>query len=149
MTYTLQMDRHGNTIVCRGADVRNGYRIVSEGTYAECNASRADAVATTERRATTAAAHYDGRWGTMNERDAVAAGIDWIDGSSHGGFILSADRVAAMPADLRRESFTNDNYFEEDCSAAAVLVAFPQYFPADRVARAARHLDNVRARRNA
>jgi hypothetical protein len=168
MTYTLQLDRNGNTIVCRGADVRNGYRIVAEGTYAECNAARAGAVAQqarhnldaiesalvsaragmAERRA-AAGAHYDGRWGTLNRRDAVAPGIDWIDGASHGGFILTADRVAAMPAELRAESFNYDNYFEEDCSAAAVLVAFPQYFDADRVARAAKHLDNVRAYRAA
>lgn len=166
MNYTLQIDRNGNSIVCRGADVRNGYRIVTEGTYAECNAARAGAVAQqarhnldaiesalasaragmAERRA---AAHYDGRWGALNRRDAVAPGIDWIDGASHGGFILTADRVAAMPAELRAESFTSDNYFEEDCSAAAVLVAFPQYFDAERVARAAAHLNNIRAYRAA
>ena len=101
-----------------------------------------------QRRA-AAGAQYDGRWGTLNRRDNVAPGIDWIDGASHGGFILTADRVATMPAELRAESFTQDNYFEEDCSAAAVLVAFPQYFDADRVARAAKHLDNVRAYRAA
>ena len=164
MTYTLQLDRNGNSIVCKGADVRNGYRIVAEGTYAECNAARAGAVAqqarhnldaidralasartgTAERRA---AAHYDGRWGALNRRDVVAPGIDWVDGASHGGFILTADRVAEMPAELRAESFTGDNYFEEDCSAAAVVVAFPQYFDAAKVARAAAHLDNVRAYR--
>ena len=159
MNYTLQIDRNGNSIVCRGADVRNGYRIVAEGTYAECNAARAGAVARhkaqheieTElherRRGGSAGAHYDGRWGPLNRRDAVAPGIDWIDGASHGGFILTADRVAAMPAELRAESFTHDNYFEEDCSAAAVLVAFPEYFDAERVARAAEHLNNVRAYR--
>lgn len=43
--YTLQLDRNANSIVCKGADVRNGYRIVAQGTYAECNAARADAVA--------------------------------------------------------------------------------------------------------
>lgn len=148
MTYTLQLDRNGNSIVCRGADVRNGYRIVAEGTYAECNAARAGMHGRTAA-AGTPSARYDGRWGTLNRRDAVAPGIDWIDAANHGGFILTADRVAAMPAELRAESFTHDNYFEEDCSAAAVLVAFPQYFDADRVARAAKHLDNVRAYRAA
>lgn len=33
MTYTLQIDRSGNMIVCRGTDERNAYTIVSEGSY--------------------------------------------------------------------------------------------------------------------
>ena len=102
---------------------------------------------TNRSRGELASSHYDGRWGTLNSRAVVAPGIDWIDGVSHGGFILTADRVAAMPAELRSESFTKDNYFEEDCSAAAVLVAFPQYFDPNRVAAAAEHLANVRAYR--
>ena len=34
--YTLQIDAHGNSIVCKGAAPRSGYRIVRHGTYAEC-----------------------------------------------------------------------------------------------------------------
>jgi hypothetical protein len=34
--YTAQKDRHGNVIVCRGSDTRNGYLIVFTGSYAEC-----------------------------------------------------------------------------------------------------------------
>jgi len=34
--YTLQIDAHGNSIVCKGAVPRSGYRIVRHGTYNEC-----------------------------------------------------------------------------------------------------------------
>jgi len=34
--YTAQRDGHGNVIVCKGWEVRRGYRIVYTGTYAEC-----------------------------------------------------------------------------------------------------------------
>lgn len=34
--YTAQRDSHGNVIVCKGSDPRNGYRIVFTGSYAEC-----------------------------------------------------------------------------------------------------------------
>jgi len=93
-----------------------------------------------------ASTHYDGRWGTLNNRDRVADGIDWIDGSSHGGFVLSAARMAIMPEDLRRDSFTQDNYFEEDCAAASVVVAFPEFFAPDAVQRATEFRAAYRAR---
>lgn len=31
--YTLQSDRHGNLIICKGDRVRNGYEIISYGSY--------------------------------------------------------------------------------------------------------------------
>lgn len=34
--YTAQKNSHGNIIVCKGADIRNSYRIVFTGTYADC-----------------------------------------------------------------------------------------------------------------
>jgi len=34
--YSAQVNAHGNVIVCKGHDVRNSYRIVFTGTYAEC-----------------------------------------------------------------------------------------------------------------
>jgi hypothetical protein len=34
--YTAQQNRHGNIIVCKGCDVRNSYKIVFTGTYADC-----------------------------------------------------------------------------------------------------------------
>jgi len=34
--YTAQVNAHGNVIVCKGEAVRNSYRIILIGTYAEC-----------------------------------------------------------------------------------------------------------------
>lgn len=31
--YTLQSDSHGNLIICKGDTVRNGYAIISNGSY--------------------------------------------------------------------------------------------------------------------
>ena len=90
---------------------------------------------------------YDGRWGTLNSNDTIAPGIQWISGSDHGGFLLSRDRLKEMPVDLRGESFTSDEYFEEDCSAVAIVLAFPQYFDTDQVIRATAMLKGIRASR--
>lgn len=35
MIYSAQQNVHGNIIVCKGIDVRNSYRIIATGTYAE------------------------------------------------------------------------------------------------------------------
>ena len=35
MTYSAQINNHGNIIVCRGVEVRNSYRIIGVGTYQE------------------------------------------------------------------------------------------------------------------
>jgi hypothetical protein len=34
--YTAQINAHENVIVCKGDDVRNSYRVIFTGTYAEC-----------------------------------------------------------------------------------------------------------------
>jgi hypothetical protein len=41
--YTAQINAHGNVIVCKGDTVRNSYRIVLVGTYAQCLALKAGA----------------------------------------------------------------------------------------------------------
>jgi len=41
--YTAQINSFGNVIVCKGNVVRNSYRIVFTGTYAECLALKAGA----------------------------------------------------------------------------------------------------------
>lgn len=40
--YTAQINEHGNVIVCKGDTVRNSYRIIFTGTYAECLMVKAD-----------------------------------------------------------------------------------------------------------
>jgi hypothetical protein len=41
--YTAQINSFGNVIVCKGDTVRNSYRIIFTGTYAECLAVKAGA----------------------------------------------------------------------------------------------------------
>jgi hypothetical protein len=40
--YTAQINAHGNVIVCKGSVVRNSYRIIFTGTYADCLMVKAD-----------------------------------------------------------------------------------------------------------
>ena len=49
--YTEQANTHGNIIVCKGSDVRNSYRIVFTGTYAECLQYKAIFINAPERTA--------------------------------------------------------------------------------------------------
>lgn len=60
---------------------------------------------------------------------------------SHGGYILSPERMQAMPAELRGCSFTKDNNFEEDCSWCAVVLAFPLYFDLEQFKAAQKMYD--------
>ncbi len=39
-TYSLQINAHGNRIVCKGTEVRSSYQIVYVGSYAACQAFR-------------------------------------------------------------------------------------------------------------
>lgn len=41
--YTAQINAFGNVIVCKGADVRNSYKIIFTGSYAECLKIKANA----------------------------------------------------------------------------------------------------------
>lgn len=70
--YTLQLDSHGNAIVCRGDDVRNGYSIFYRGTYDACNAMRPEAVAQVRRAAREA--NYARLGLTFTAEDAALCG---------------------------------------------------------------------------
>lgn len=42
--YTLQLDRFNNPIVCKGSEVRNGYRVLFYGGYKDCLRMKLDYV---------------------------------------------------------------------------------------------------------
>lgn len=65
-------------------------------------------------------------WGRIDWLKNVAPGIQLVATASHGGYVVSRDRLAAMPEALRACSFTSDRYFEEDCSWCAVALAWPE-----------------------
>jgi hypothetical protein len=70
-------------------------------------------------------------WGVADTVKPIADGIVFYATPSHGGFCLSPERMQAMPEQLRACSFTGDNWFEEDCSWCAVVLAFPEHFPVE------------------
>lgn len=76
-------------------------------------------------------------WGRIQDTRQVADGISWITTAGHGGFRLSKKRYEEMPQYLRDCSYTGNQFFEEDCSWCAVVLAFPQFFNADQSLSAA------------
>jgi len=67
-------------------------------------------------------------WGEIQGYEFIAPGIIFYTTGGHGGFLVARERYEEMPQHLRECSFTKDQWFEEDCSACAVILAFPQYF---------------------
>jgi N-acetyl-anhydromuramyl-L-alanine amidase AmpD len=67
-------------------------------------------------------------WGEIQSAQNVAPGIDFVQTAGHGGYRLSREVYNQMPQHLREYSFTKDQWFEEDCSWCAVVLAFPQHF---------------------
>lgn len=70
-------------------------------------------------------------WGKAQTVKIVAPGITWISTASHGGIKLDNERSVEF-----RKQFPDaklflggSTWFEEDCDAALVAAAFPEYFP--------------------
>jgi len=70
-------------------------------------------------------------WGAPDYTDQVAPGI-WLVGTpSHGGFILSQERVELIPEEHLVASFNGqgrNGFFEEDCDWSIVAANFPEEF---------------------
>lgn len=67
-------------------------------------------------------------WGKADHEKAYAEGIVFHGTPSHGGFKLSAERLARMHPALREK----DGWFEEDCAWAKVAFAFPECFTGEQ-----------------
>lgn len=63
-------------------------------------------------------------WGSPDNAEQLIPGIWSVDTPSHGGFLLSEQRQAAMPAALARPG----GVYEEDCDWALVVLAFEGEF---------------------
>lgn len=70
-------------------------------------------------------------WGSIQgDWERMAPGIYSGSTSGHGGFWITAQRLEAMPADLRALNFNGDcQWFEEDSDWCLVVRAFPGEFP--------------------
>jgi hypothetical protein len=75
-------------------------------------------------------------WGESQAIEKIADGIEFVSTASHGGYRLSAERLAGINPKAfttgKYEGFRNNRkngWFEEDCDWAFVAVAFPEHFP--------------------
>lgn len=78
-------------------------------------------------------------WGPAVSVEQIAPGIVFVETASHGGFYLDETRNGQVPGHWRRASFNRralDGWYEEDCDACLIVVAFPQEFPAEALPRA-------------
>ena len=59
-------------------------------------------------------------WGMAQDVELIAPGIGTVSTAGHGGFKLSRERNAAMPAYMRRDG----GWYEEDCEWSLVGLVF-------------------------
>ena len=79
-------------------------------------------------------------WDAPDRADQVLPGIWRVSTPSHGGYVLSDERQAAMPEALRRD----DPYYEEDVDYALVLYAFGSEFRRLPIPGIALQVENAR-----
>ena len=75
-------------------------------------------------------------WGQSQHSREFATGIVLHSTAGHGGFVLSAARHKELQAKFKFETFAGGSNYEEDCDAAVVVVAFPQFFTEEQQQRA-------------
>ena len=71
-------------------------------------------------------------WGESQSVETVVPGIVFVSTASHGGYRVSKKLLDTMPEHLR----SKDGWYEEDCEACKVVLAFPWAFDADKIVRA-------------
>lgn len=84
-------------------------------------------------------------WGGADQTLVCGPGVTQVFTPSHGGYRVDRERWEQMPAHLREIAGEPDGsyaWFEEDCEWAAVVLAFPGYFPAADLDRARETLAN-------
>lgn len=85
-------------------------------------------------------------WGAPDTVEPIGTnGIAFVSTSSHGGFYVPPALNARVPAEHRVISFNRQGeagWYEEDCDACLVVLAFPSLFDADAVARAREAFDH-------
>lgn len=74
-------------------------------------------------------------WGAVQWRTSYAPGLDYVSTAGHGGFLLSAARLASMPSKYRATAFDAlyPHAFEHDASFCGVVLSFPELFPPEVV----------------
>lgn len=85
-------------------------------------------------------------WGASDYQKQVAAGIVFVATPSHGGYFLSPEMLAKVPAAWRKVSFNGQGargWFEEDCDWCMVALTLPDAFPTEAQAAARQTFDGL------
>ena len=88
-------------------------------------------------------------WGKAQHVTPLGDDVEHITTAGHGGFYVSDAAYATMPAKYKACSFTNDQFFEEDCSWCGVALAFPELFEPHHIEAAQRLFDNYYSKKTA
>lgn len=81
-------------------------------------------------------------WGMAQSSSEKCPGIVFHSTAGHGGFHLAPHLNAVLQSKFEFPTFAGGPWYEEDCDAAAVAIAFPEHFSANSIrgaCRAARH----------
>ena len=85
-------------------------------------------------------------WGAAHHATKLGRGIVCVSTASHGGLFVPAELLDQIPADRRADAKRwsgSEQWYEEDCCACYVIVAFPDLFGAGEVANA-KHMNELR-----
>ena len=70
-------------------------------------------------------------WGLSQQQKKIADGITSYSTASHGGYHVSAERLAEMPECIRDfTTYAGAGWYEEDCDWCLVVLSFPSLFDA-------------------
>jgi len=84
-------------------------------------------------------------WGVADNSKQIADGITSHSTSSHGGIELSSERHETLQRKFKFNTFAGGRFYEEDCDACAVVIAFPTCFSTQKVVRAVKAAEQFKS----
>lgn len=73
------------------------------------------------------------RWGQVDHAEELKPGIWSVSTPSHGGLIVSNERLDAMDRWMRETPYSGGGQFEEDCDWCLPVLAFAHEFGVDPI----------------
>lgn len=80
----------------------------------------------------------DSPWGSVQHAEEIAPGWWAVETAGHGGYLLSAERNATVPANARHATFCGQGksgVYEEDCDWAIAVALFSEEWQAFHLAK--------------